>query len=381
MSTRTCSPSASSTSAPRIDSGVANALIAQLLHLEADNPDQEIKLYINCEGGDLSAMLAIYDTMQFIRSPVATTCVGRGGRRWCRAARRGRGRATVGAPARPHRAAPAGAQGRGTIPDLILQADELVRMRAESRTCSPGTPARPWRRLRRDTDRDRVFTAAAALRLRADRQRDRRAMTAEDVRPAGSVGASGQAARAKTAGGPRPAGLNRRMRRDQVDGDVERQVDQGRCPVLRYGSDDFARRILEAPLDLGEVLRGHAGAAPRCRSTSRHAGAEGHADSRRACVATGLTGLPPVRSCLGRGRLVEQSLCPRTTRGIGHRWIVGRRPGRSTGFCSQQRRVHPMAGHILRGHNSGHDRATADEAVVASCATCGCVRLTSCWRR
>ena len=56
-----------------IDSGVANALIAQLLHLEADNPESEIGLYINCEGGDLSAMLAVYDTMTYIKAPVATT--------------------------------------------------------------------------------------------------------------------------------------------------------------------------------------------------------------------------------------------------------------------------------------------------------------------
>ena len=59
-----------------IDAGVANALIAQLLHLESDNPDRDIQLYINCEGGDPSAMLAVYDTMRFIRPQVATTCVG-----------------------------------------------------------------------------------------------------------------------------------------------------------------------------------------------------------------------------------------------------------------------------------------------------------------
>ena len=59
-----------------IDAGVANALIAQLLHLEAASRDQEIQLYINCEGGDPSAMLAVYDTMRYVRSPVATTCVG-----------------------------------------------------------------------------------------------------------------------------------------------------------------------------------------------------------------------------------------------------------------------------------------------------------------
>src|SRR5205823_5088175 len=56
--------------------GVANTLIAQLLHLEADSAEQEINLYINCEGGDLPSMLAVYDTMQYIEAPVATTCVG-----------------------------------------------------------------------------------------------------------------------------------------------------------------------------------------------------------------------------------------------------------------------------------------------------------------
>ena len=59
-----------------IDSGVANTLIAQLMHLEAESAEQEINLYINCEGGDLPSMLAVYDTMQYIQAPVATTCVG-----------------------------------------------------------------------------------------------------------------------------------------------------------------------------------------------------------------------------------------------------------------------------------------------------------------
>src|ERR1700729_1441012 len=59
-----------------IDSGVANALIAQLLHLEAESQELGINLYINCEGGDLPSMLALYDTMRYIQAPVATTCVG-----------------------------------------------------------------------------------------------------------------------------------------------------------------------------------------------------------------------------------------------------------------------------------------------------------------
>ena len=59
-----------------IDPGVANTLTAQLIYLEARSPDQEINLYINCEGGDMTSMLAVYDTMRFIQAPVYTTCVG-----------------------------------------------------------------------------------------------------------------------------------------------------------------------------------------------------------------------------------------------------------------------------------------------------------------
>ena len=59
-----------------IDDGVANAVIAQLLHLASDSPDTPISLYINSPGGSITAMLAIYDAMQFVSAPVETTCVG-----------------------------------------------------------------------------------------------------------------------------------------------------------------------------------------------------------------------------------------------------------------------------------------------------------------
>ena len=59
-----------------IDDGVANVVIAQLLHLESDSPDREIGLYINSPGGSFCALTAIYDTMHFVRAPVATTCMG-----------------------------------------------------------------------------------------------------------------------------------------------------------------------------------------------------------------------------------------------------------------------------------------------------------------
>ncbi|MCU1528702.1 MAG: ATP-dependent Clp protease proteolytic subunit [Frondihabitans sp.] len=145
-----------------IDAGVANALIAQLLHLESNSPGQEINLYVNCEGGDLSAMLAVYDTIQFISSPVATTCVGE-------AIAAGAVLLASGEPGRraalPHARIvlhqPAG-QGRGTIPDLILQADELVRIRTDIEDLLSRHTGQTVTALRKDTDRDRIFTAAAA---------------------------------------------------------------------------------------------------------------------------------------------------------------------------------------------------------------------------
>lgn len=146
-----------------IDSGVANALIAQLLHLEAETPDLEINLYINSEGGDPSAMLALYDTMRYIKAPVATTCVGQ-------AVAAGAVLLAAGEPGRravlPHTRVvlhqPA-AQGRGTIPDLILQADEVVRVRTQLEEILSVHTGRSIANLRHDTDRDRVFDAAGVV--------------------------------------------------------------------------------------------------------------------------------------------------------------------------------------------------------------------------
>jgi ATP-dependent Clp protease protease subunit len=147
-----------------IDAGVANTLIAQLLHLEADAPDREINLYINCEGGDLTSMLAVYDTMQYVRAPVVTICVGQ-------AIAAGAVLLAAGAPGRravlPHTRVvlhqPA-ARGQGAIPDLILQAEEVVRVRSEIEEVLSAHTGQSVQKLREDTDRDRVFTAQAALR-------------------------------------------------------------------------------------------------------------------------------------------------------------------------------------------------------------------------
>jgi ATP-dependent Clp protease protease subunit len=145
-----------------IDAGVANALVAQLLFLEADNPERDIQLYINCEGGDPSAMLGVYDTVRYIRSPITTTSIGQ-------AIGVGAVLLAAGAPGKrsalPHARIvlhqPA-AQGRGAIPDLILQADEVVRVRADIERILSRHTGQAVTTLRVDTDHDRVFTADAA---------------------------------------------------------------------------------------------------------------------------------------------------------------------------------------------------------------------------
>ena len=146
-----------------IDAGVANALIAQLLFLESDNPEQEINLYINSEGGDPSAMLALYDTMRFIKAPVATTCVGQAVATGAVLLAAGaEGKRSVLPHARVVLHQPA-AQGRGTIPDMILQADEVVRVRTQLEEITSRHTGHDVAELRHDTDRDRVFDAAGAV--------------------------------------------------------------------------------------------------------------------------------------------------------------------------------------------------------------------------
>jgi len=146
-----------------VDAGVANTIIAQLLHLDADSPDSDVQLSVNCAGGDPSAALAIYDTMQHIRPRVTTTCVGQ-------AIGVGALLVAAGAPgmrsALPHSRIvlhqPA-AQTRGAVPDLILAADEVVRVRSEREQVLAHHTGRTVEALRADTDRDRVFTAQTAL--------------------------------------------------------------------------------------------------------------------------------------------------------------------------------------------------------------------------
>lgn len=146
-----------------LDDGVANTIIAQLLHLESVDPDREINLYINSPGGSVTSMLAIYDTMQFLRAPVWTVCVGQAASTAAvllAAGEEGRRGMLPHARVLLH---PPVADGRGALPDLQLQAKEIARMRREVDEILGEHTGQEVPQLQADTARDRVFTAAEAV--------------------------------------------------------------------------------------------------------------------------------------------------------------------------------------------------------------------------
>jgi ATP-dependent Clp protease protease subunit len=146
-----------------IDDGVANVVIAQLLHLESESPDSPINLYLNSPGGSVTSMLAIYDAMQFIRPEVGTACVGQ-------AASSAAVLLAAGAPGRrmvlPHARVvlhqPSGG-GQGALPDLALQAKEISRIRAETEQLLALHTGRSVDQVREDTERDLVLAAEDAV--------------------------------------------------------------------------------------------------------------------------------------------------------------------------------------------------------------------------
>lgn len=147
-----------------IDDGVANVVIAQLLHLESAAPESEISIYINSPGGSFTSLMAIYDTMTFVRAPISTFCVGQAastaavllaggdpGRRFALE----HARVLLGQPASGGR--------QGTVSDLALQAKEMVRIRSQVEEVLARHTHHDVRTLRADMDRDKVFTAAEAV--------------------------------------------------------------------------------------------------------------------------------------------------------------------------------------------------------------------------
>jgi ATP-dependent Clp protease protease subunit len=146
-----------------IDDGVANVVMAQLLHLESVSPDLEISLYINSPGGSFSALTAIYDTMQFIRPDVATICIGQASSAAAVLLAAGApGRRAVLQHAKVLLHQPS-SQAQGTLPDLAIQAKEVARVRAEVDEILSRHTGHPVAKIRKDTDRDITFSAREAV--------------------------------------------------------------------------------------------------------------------------------------------------------------------------------------------------------------------------
>ncbi|MBD9725182.1 ClpP family protease [Streptomyces sp. NPDC014892] len=147
-----------------IDDGVANVVIAQLLHLEAAMPDREISVYINSPGGSFTSLMAIYDTMSYVRAPISTLCVGQAASTAAVLLAGGDpGRRFVLEHARVLLGQPASGGRQGTVSDLALQAKEMVRIRAQVEKVLARHTGREVAELRADMDRDKVFTAEEAV--------------------------------------------------------------------------------------------------------------------------------------------------------------------------------------------------------------------------
>ncbi len=145
-----------------INDDVANVVIAQLLFLEADNPERDIHIYINSPGGSVSAGMAIYDTMQFLKSPVNTNCMGL-------AASMGSFLLAAGRPGKrsalPHSRImihqPSGGT-QGTASDIEIQAREILYLRSKMNELFSKHTGRAVEQIERDMDRDRFMSAEEA---------------------------------------------------------------------------------------------------------------------------------------------------------------------------------------------------------------------------
>jgi ATP-dependent Clp protease protease subunit len=145
-----------------IDDTIANLVVAQLLHLESEDADKDISLYINSPGGDITALFAIYDTMQYIKPDVTTLCFGQAASAAAvllAAGKKGKRLALPRARIIIHQ--PYG-QAIGQAADIELAAKEIERMRTMLEEMLADHTGQPTDKIHRDTDRDFVMSAAEA---------------------------------------------------------------------------------------------------------------------------------------------------------------------------------------------------------------------------
>jgi len=147
----------------QIDDASANDVMAQLITLESIDPDRDILMYINSPGGSLTAMMAIYDTMQYIQPEIQTYCLGQAASAAAvllAAGTKGKRMALPNSRILIHQ--PAIEQGYGQSSDLEIQAREILRMRNSMERVLARHTGRDEEQIRRDVERDKFFTAEEA---------------------------------------------------------------------------------------------------------------------------------------------------------------------------------------------------------------------------
>ena len=149
-----------------IDDVVANLVVAQLIYLSADDPEKEIQIYVNSPGGAVSAGFAIYDTMQYVQSPISTVCIGRAasfGTVVLMAGSKGRRFSLPSATIHMHQPLIGGKGLQGQASDLDIHAREIVRIRTVLNELIAKHTGQPLERVERDTDRDFFLTPEEAI--------------------------------------------------------------------------------------------------------------------------------------------------------------------------------------------------------------------------
>ena len=145
-----------------MDDDTANIIVAQMLFLEADDPDKDIFLYINSPGGSVSAGMAIFDTMQYIKCEVSTICVGLAasmGAFLLTAGAKGKRRALPNAEIMIHQPS-GGARGQAT--DMNIQVEQILRIKKRLNAILAERTGQPVEKIAADTERDNYLTAAEA---------------------------------------------------------------------------------------------------------------------------------------------------------------------------------------------------------------------------
>lgn len=146
-----------------VDDSIANVIIAQLLFLESEDPSKEIYLYINSPGGHITSGLAIYDTMQYVKAPIVTTCIGQAasmGAVLLAGGEKGKRYALPHSRILIHQPL-GGVQGQAT--DIDIQAKEILRMREELNRILMFHTGQPIEKVEKDTERDYYMSAEQAV--------------------------------------------------------------------------------------------------------------------------------------------------------------------------------------------------------------------------